>query len=120
MTLKPINDERDADPPSDQPSNHGPGGLVLRERSQRYCVVTRRLSTRMFEGLCYEDDGSTITRLCMIPKSMEFRVYLHKGDLVLISIRDIQEDKCDFIHRYTSSEARNIRRYENLPDRLQH
>ena len=37
------------------------------------------------------------------------------GDIVLIGLREFQEDKADIIHKYTTEEARNLQAYGELP-----
>lgn len=35
------------------------------------------------------------------------QVWINQGDIVLLSLRDFQDDKADVIVKYTSDEARN-------------
>lgn len=44
------------------------------------------------------------------------QVWINQGDIVLISLRDFQDDKADVIVKYTSDEARNLKSYGELPD----
>jgi len=51
------------------------------------------------------------------------QVWINQGDIILLSLRDFQDDKADVIVKYTADEARNLkvsflRRSERpLPDR---
>ena len=38
-----------------------------------------------------------------------------QGDIVLIGLREFQEDKADVIHKYTTEEARSLQAYGELP-----
>ena len=38
------------------------------------------------------------------------------GDIVLVGLRDFQDDKCDIIHKYNADEARNLKNYGELPE----
>ena len=43
---------------------------------------------------------------------------VHLGDIILISLRDFQDDKCDVILKYTPEEARNLKAYGELPENV--
>jgi len=53
---------------------------------------------------CY--DG--ITRTGLIRGTMRRRVWINAGDIVLIGLREFQEDKADIIHKYSTDEARQL------------
>lgn len=38
-----------------------------------------------------------------------------EGDLVLVSLRAFQDDKCDIIHKYTVKEANKLRKMGEIP-----
>lgn len=38
------------------------------------------------------------------------------GDIILLSLREFQDDRADVIHRYTPDEARNLKTYGELKD----
>ena len=39
-----------------------------------------------------------------------------QGDIVLLGLRDYQEDKVDIIHKYNADEARNLKAFGELPE----
>lgn len=43
-------------------------------------------------------------------------MWINQGDIILISLRDFQDDKADVIQKYTSDEARNLKQYGELPE----
>lgn len=43
-------------------------------------------------------------------------MWINQGDIVLLSLRDFQDDKADVIVKYTSDEARNLKAYGELPE----
>jgi len=43
-------------------------------------------------------------------------VWINQGDIILLSLRDFQDDKADVIQKYTSDEARNLKHYGELPE----
>lgn len=42
------------------------------------------------------------------------QVWITTGDIILLSLREFQDDKADVIHRYTPDEARNLKTYGEL------
>jgi len=56
-------------------------------------------------------------RLCRIPGRMKKRVWMRVGDIVLVAPWEFQSDKRgDIIHRYTSSEVRELEKLGLLKD----
>merc|ERR1712000_670208 len=44
------------------------------------------------------------------------KVWINQGDIVLLSLRDFQDDKADVIQKYSSDEARKLKQYGGLPE----
>lgn len=44
------------------------------------------------------------------------QVWINQGDIILLSLRDFQDDKADVIVKYTADEARNLKAYGELPE----
>merc|ERR1712190_492282 len=44
------------------------------------------------------------------------KVWVNQGDIVLVSLRDFQDEKGDIIVKYTADEARNLKTYNELPE----
>jgi len=55
-------------------------------------------------------------RLAHIRGKMRKKVWINQGDIVLLSLRDFQDDKADVIVKYTADEARNLKAYGELPE----
>lgn len=47
------------------------------------------------------------------------QVWITQGDIILLSLRDFQDDKADVIHRYTPDEARSLKTYGELKSDFQ-
>ena len=69
-------------------------------------------------GRCelYCFDGTR--RLGHIRGKMRKKVWINVGDVVLVGLRDYQDDKCDIILKYTADEARTLQRKGELPDNI--
>ncbi|RYR02597.1 hypothetical protein Ahy_B06g081395 isoform A [Arachis hypogaea] len=64
------------------------------------------------EAMCI--DG--IKRLCHIRGKMHKKVWIATGDIILVGLRDFQNDKADVILKYMADEARLLKAYGELPD----
>merc|ERR1712093_183564 len=86
--------------------------LIFKEDGQEYAQVLTMLGNGRLEAQCF--DG--IKRLCHIRGKMRKRVWVSAGDIVLVGLRDYQDEKGDVILKYTSDEARNLKAYGELPE----
>lgn len=59
-------------------------------------------------------DGTT--RLCHIRGKLRKKVWVNAQDIVLVGLRDYQDDKADIILKYSPDEARNLIKYKEIPD----
>ena len=86
--------------------------LVFKEEgTQEYALVTRLLGNGRCECNCF--DGKT--RLGHIRGSMRKKVWINKDDIILVSLREFQDDKCDIILKYSLDEARALIKNGQLP-----
>ena len=86
--------------------------LLYKEDGQEYATVSKMLGGSRIEAVCY--DG--VTRLCGIRGKMKKRIWISVGDIILVALRDFQDEKADVIHKYFPDEARSLKAYGELPD----
>ncbi|PQE21245.1 translation initiation factor eIF-1A protein [Rutstroemia sp. NJR-2017a WRK4] len=86
--------------------------LVFKEEGQEYAQVLKMLGNGRLEALCF--DGSK--RLAHIRGKLRKKVWINQGDIILLSLRDYQDEKGDVILKYSSDEARALKAYRELPD----
>merc|ERR1711977_410970 len=86
--------------------------LIFKEDGQEYAQVLTMLGNGRLEAQCF--DG--MKRTCHIRGKMRKRVWVSAGDIVLLGLRDYQDEKGDVILKYTSDEARNLKAYGELPE----
>ena len=86
--------------------------LVLKEEGQEYAQVLRMLGNGRLEAYCF--DGQK--RLAHIRGKMQKKVWMGVGDVILVSLRDYQDDKADVIYKYNSDEARLLKVKGELPE----
>ncbi|MEW5306867.1 MAG: hypothetical protein WDW38_005752 [Sanguina aurantia] len=88
--------------------------LVYKEDGQEYAQVVRMLGNGRLEAQCI--DGKK--RLCHIRGKMRKKVWVASGDVVLVGLRDYQDEKADVIMKYTADEARVLKLYGELPEHI--
>jgi len=86
--------------------------LVFKEDGQEYAQVIKMLGNGRLEATCFDGEK----RLCHIRGKMRKKVWINQGDIILLSLRDFQDDKADVIQKYTTDEARNLKAYGELPE----
>lgn len=86
--------------------------IILKEDYQEYGEVVKCLGNCRFEVFCYD----TVTRIAKVRKTMKKKYeFVKAGDIVLISLRDFDEDKSDIICRYDKDELRILRKSKEIP-----
>ncbi|KAG4084684.1 nucleic acid-binding protein [Neocallimastix lanati (nom. inval.)] len=86
--------------------------LVFKEEGQEYAIVTKMLGNGWVEAQCCDN----VKRLAHIRGAFRKKVWIVQGDLVLLSLRDFQDDKADVILKYTADEASSLKKYGELPE----
>uniref|UniRef100_A0A5K3FEA7 Eukaryotic translation initiation factor 4C n=1 Tax=Mesocestoides corti TaxID=53468 RepID=A0A5K3FEA7_MESCO len=86
--------------------------LIYREEGQQYAKVERLLGNGRLEAYCF--DG--VKRLCHIRGKMRKKVWINVGDIILVSLRDYQDQKADVILKYLNDEARTLKSMGEIPD----
>jgi translation initiation factor 1A len=79
-----------------------------------YAQVLRMLGNGRLEAYCM--DG--VKRMCKIRGKMRKKVWVNTGDIVLVGLRDYQDEKADVILKYMADEARSLKAYGELPDNV--
>ncbi|ODV89089.1 hypothetical protein CANCADRAFT_27922, partial [Tortispora caseinolytica NRRL Y-17796] len=86
--------------------------LQFKDDEQEYAQVTKMLGNGRVEAACF--DGKT--RLAHIRGKMRKKVWINQGDIVLLALRDFQDDQADIILKYNADEARQLQRLGELPE----
>nr|XP_061809975.1 eukaryotic translation initiation factor 1A, Y-chromosomal-like [Nerophis lumbriciformis] len=86
--------------------------LVFKEDGQEYAQVLKMLGNGRLEALCF--DGSK--RLCHIRGKLRKKVWINASDIILVGLRDYQDNKADVILKYNADEARSLKAYGELPE----
>lgn len=66
-----------------------------------------RLECKCFDGP---------TRLAHIRGKLRKKVWINTGDIILLSLREYQDEKGDVLMKYSADEARSLKAYGELPE----
>jgi len=86
--------------------------IIFKEDGQEYAQVEKMLGCGNVECRCFDN----VTRLGKIRGKMLKRVWINKDDIVLVGLRDFEDDKVDIIHKYNEDEVRNLKAVGEIPD----
>ncbi|KAF2098252.1 nucleic acid-binding protein, partial [Rhizodiscina lignyota] len=86
--------------------------LTFKDEGQEYAQVIKMLGNGRLEAQCF--DGPK--RLAHIRGKLRKKVWINQGDIILLSLRDYQDEKGDVILKYSADEARSLKAYGELPD----
>lgn len=80
--------------------------------STEYAQVIKMLGNGRLEALCFDGEK----RLAHIRGKLRKKVWINQGDIILLSLRDYQDEKGDVILKYSADEARSLKAYGELPE----
>jgi translation initiation factor 1A len=78
-----------------------------------YAYVLDMLGNGRIKVVCYRDGKE---RIGTIRGNMYKRVWICRDDIVLVGLRDFQDDRCDVMYKYNQDEVRLLCRKNELPD----
>ena len=79
--------------------------MVWKDEGQEYGLVVKLLGNCRVQCLC----GDGQTRICHIRGKFQKRIWISSNDVVLVSVRDFQEDKGDIIYKYNMDEIQLLK-----------
>jgi translation initiation factor 1A len=80
---------------------------------QQYGVVVTVLGGCRFT-IAYMNNNSLTEKLGVICGRMRKRVFIKRGDVVIISEREFEKHKVDIVHKYQDHEAILLKKYKEL------
>lgn len=86
--------------------------LILKDEGQEYAQITKMLGNGRVEATCFDD----VKRIAHIRGKLRNKVWMAQGDIILVSLRDFQDEQCDVVHKYNSDEARALKSQGELPE----
>lgn len=88
--------------------------LRLKEEGQEYAQIIKCLGNCRFNVLCF--DGKE--RMATMCGTMRKRRFINQDDIVLVSLRDWQDAKCDIIDNYDENLVRKMKDKGLVPDSI--
>ena len=88
--------------------------LRLKEEGQEYAQITQCLGNCRFTVMCF--DGKE--RMATMCGGMRKRRFVNMNDIVLVSLREWQDAKCDIIDSYDDNLTRKLKAKGLIPDSI--
>ena len=88
--------------------------LVFKEPDQDYAQVLRLMGDCRIDLQCM--DGQK--RIGHIRGKIKKKVWIAMGDIVLVSLREYEKDKCDILQKYTEDEVRKLKQMGEIPESI--
>ena len=95
---------------------------IERETGQTYAKVTKLLGGGRFSLECYYGEENVKegiikkNKIGIIRGAMRKRVWINLNDIVLVGIREFEDEKVDIIHKYRPNEIKNIKKFIDTRD----
>lgn len=85
-----------------------------KEDGQEYAQIIKCCGNSRFDVLCFDGKERKAT-LC---GTMRKRKFVNANQLVLVSLRDFEDAKCDIIDSYDDNQFRKLKADGNVPDSI--
>jgi translation initiation factor 1A len=85
--------------------------LIFKEEGQEYAQISKMLGNGRVEAMCFDGEK----RMAHIRGKLRKKVWMGQGDIILVSLRDFQDEQCDVVHKYNADEARALKAQGELP-----
>merc|ERR1711964_433102 len=73
-------------------------------------------SSRCLVMVASKPSASTAPNVSHTSEASSKKVWINQGDIILLSLRDYQDEKGDVILKYSADEARSLKAYGELPE----
>lgn len=88
--------------------------LIFKENGQEYCQVTKLLGNCRVEGNCFDNK----IRICNIRGTMRKKVWIKANDIVIVSLREFEDNKADIIYLYQQKEVKKLIKMGEIPENV--
>lgn len=95
----------------DGDDNHDLKNVIFKEVDQEYAQVTALLGNCRLRLNCI--DGKT--RMGKIRGAIRKKSWISMNDVVLVSLREFEDDKCDVLHAYKAPEVIYLQKLGEIP-----
>ena len=88
--------------------------LRYKEESEEYAQIIKILGDGRFQCKC--TDG--VERVAHVRGKMRKRTWLANGDIILVSIREFEPEKCDVVEKYKEKEVAKLKAAGEIPETM--
>ena len=88
--------------------------LIIKGEMEEYAQVLKIMGDGRFECQCC--DG--VKRKAHVRGKMRKKIWIVNGDVVLVSLREFENDKCDIVAKYTEEEVKKLKKAGEIPDSI--
>ena len=88
--------------------------LRIKEEGEEYAQITKILGDGRFQCKCA--DG--IDRVAHLRGKFRKRVWLGNGDIILVSLREFEPEKCDIVEKYKEKEVAKLKKENEIPESM--
>jgi translation initiation factor 1A len=86
--------------------------IEFKDEGQEYAHITKNFGNNRYEAVC--TDGKT--RLSHGRGNLKKKkIFIKVNDVVIVSLRPFQDDKCDIIYQYTPQEISQLKKLGEIP-----
>jgi len=91
-----------------------PKDIILKGEGQEYAQIIKSTGNGFMDVLCFSQNGN-VERRAHIRGCMRKKVWMGKGDVVLVSVRNYQDETCDILLKYNGFEIRQLKQRNQIP-----
>ena len=88
--------------------------MSYKGESEEYAQVIKILGDGRFECNCA--DG--VKRIAHVRGKMRKRVWIANGDIILVSLREFEPEKCDVVEKYKEKEVAKLKKAGEIPETM--
>lgn len=96
------------------PVVQGTKDVPIKDDGQEYATVTKVLGSGRYTALCYDGTTRLAHKRGALTRGPN-KAIIAQGDLLLVSLREYQDAKCDIIGKYSCEHVRELVRLAELP-----
>ena len=86
--------------------------IPSKDDGQAYAFASDKFGDGRYSLMCYDK----VTRMGIVAGRLKRTARILKGNLVLVSLRDYQDDKCDIIYHYTPDDIDKLVKNNKIND----
>ena len=92
--------------------------LIFPEEGQEFAFVQELMGNGRIKVMC-GDEKVRVGRIRGSMRKSKHKVIINRGDIVLVSKRDYEDDKVDVIHKYNPEETNKLYVRKELPQHIE-